>query len=107
MTKICACLMIAALLFCCLFAACTPKNDVNEALKDTLKIEILKIGKADCSIITDGTTSIVVDCGEEDKFRMSAVEKFRKRCGEILSDEGKLFAELLFHGFGQFCDEFV
>ena len=58
--------MIAALLFCCLFAACTPKNDVNEALKDTLKIEILKIGKADCSIITDGTTSIVVDCGEED-----------------------------------------
>lgn len=53
MTKICACLMIAALLFCCLFAACTPKNDVNEALKDTLKIEILKIGKADCSIITD------------------------------------------------------
>ena len=66
MTKICACLMIAALLFCCLFAACTPKNDVNEALKDTLKIEILKIGKADCSIITDGTTSIVVDCGEED-----------------------------------------
>ena len=28
--------MIAALLFCCLFAACTPKNDVNEALKDTL-----------------------------------------------------------------------
>ena len=21
--------------------------------------------------------------------------------------EGKLFAELLFHGFGQFCDEFV
>ena len=37
MTKICACLMIAALLFCCLFAACTPKNDVNEALKDTLK----------------------------------------------------------------------
>ena len=36
MTKICACLMIAALLFCCLFAACTPKNDVNEALKDTL-----------------------------------------------------------------------
>ena len=66
MTKICACLMIAALLFCCLFAACTPKNDVNEALKDTLKIEILKIGKADCIIITDGTTSIVVDCGEED-----------------------------------------
>ena len=66
MTKICACLMIAALLFCCLFAACTPKNDVNEALKDTLKIEILKIGKADCSIITDGKTSIVVDCGEED-----------------------------------------
>lgn len=52
--------------FCCLFAACTPKNDVNEALKDTLKIEILKIGKADCSIITDGKTSIVVDCGEED-----------------------------------------
>lgn len=52
--------------FCCLFAACTPKNDVNEALKDTLKIEILKIGKADCIIITDGTTSIVVDCGEED-----------------------------------------
>ena len=43
--------MIAALLFCCLFAACTPKNDVNEALKDTLKIEILKIGKADCSIV--------------------------------------------------------
>ena len=42
MTKICACLMIAALLFCCLFAACTPKNDANEALKDTLKIEILK-----------------------------------------------------------------
>ena len=39
---------------------------MNEALKDTLKIEILKIGKADCSIITDGTTSIVVDCGEED-----------------------------------------
>ena len=58
--------MIAALLFCCLFAACTPKNDVNEASKDTLKIEILKIGKADCSIITDGKTSIVVDCGEED-----------------------------------------
>ena len=46
--------MIAALLFCCLFAACTPKNDVNEASKDTLKIEILKIGKADCSIITEG-----------------------------------------------------
>ena len=38
MTKICACLMIAALLFCCLFAACTPKNDANEALKDMLKI---------------------------------------------------------------------
>ena len=46
--------MIAALLFCCLFAACTPKNDVNEALKDTLKIEILKI-----QIVTSGDPGVV------------------------------------------------
>ena len=38
MTKICACLMIAALLFCCLFAACTPKNDVFDVFYFSFKI---------------------------------------------------------------------
>ncbi len=66
MTKICAYLITAALLFCCLFAACTPANDADETLKNSLKIEILKIGKADCSIITDGKASVVIDCGGED-----------------------------------------
>lgn len=66
MNKICVFILIAALILCCFFAACGQKNNADTTLKDEMKIEILKIGKADCSIITNGEAAIVIDCGEED-----------------------------------------
>lgn len=38
----------------------------GQAESGTMTIDILKIGKADCSIITDGEHTILIDCGEAD-----------------------------------------
>lgn len=38
----------------------------GQADSDRLTVEILSIGKADCSILTDGTHTAVIDCGTAD-----------------------------------------